>query len=797
MPYKLASLLLSAEQKSNSIAKISWAEADHGDEANELRFTRVGKIFSLVEINATNAKAKLLLDFFSERPKLNYYGQLEIDKNEYPSPEDLEKLFTTAIQETNHDLIAFLEEHKIRSVQPEISVTIGLLTEKKLFLASIGHNQAWLLLPTRPNGQQVIKIIGVPRENEIGNNYFFQEIISGIIPNHSYCLISNEALAEYIEPATALNLLANKPPLIGAEKLKNFLQQTNRRVDFLGLIIKRVPFSELQDNEQLAAAKVYVQPTTSRTQLIGSNLQLTEEQTEKILNPSGWSKLSSILKTTGTHLWQWLMKLIHRPWADNGRSCWQHLKHKVIAIQHKIQVWPIWSSLSLKSRQLLCWIKSLWYKTQPKFQSIGQHIAAWWFKTAPWRCRIVEKWWWPIERRLRPIKNRLSKLRQRVAHCFRYRCGSHHSWRNLKKRSRIFLLLFGLCLLLLIGGIAWQHQRQISQAKLQEQIDQLASVDQKHKQIEANLLYNNLTAANQNLDEAGEIIKKWQETQPKISKEINERWQQAVAEQEKLIGEVRHIYTLRNGEIITGQPNIIVTSSDKLLGLSSQLMAWVNNSEKKIVYQNDQREWQTTSWPEDWEEISAMTADDNNWYFATASGQLASLNHSGQWKLWSLPEPVKQIKALALFGGRLYLIDENNQIRRYDIKEDTLVNGQKWNTDPLPVGEIAGLAINGQVYVFYRDGQAFKLNNGRKQNFTITASEPSLTGWSSCQLSSDGSSFDCLESGGSRIIIYKLDGTILSQYLLADISARAMTINHKDKIIYTLTNEGIKKFIMP
>ncbi len=96
MPYKLASLLLSAEQKSNSIAKISWAEADHGDEANELRFTRVGKIFSLVEINATNAKAKLLLDFFSERPKLNYYGQLEIDKNEYPSPEDLEKLLSLA-----------------------------------------------------------------------------------------------------------------------------------------------------------------------------------------------------------------------------------------------------------------------------------------------------------------------------------------------------------------------------------------------------------------------------------------------------------------------------------------------------------------------------------------------------------------------------------------------------------------------------------------------------------------------------------------------------------------------------
>ena len=797
MPYKLASLLLSAEQKSSSIAKIAWAEADHGDESNELRFARVGKIFSLIEINATSAKAKLLLDFFSERPKLNYYGQPEIDQNEYPSPEDLEKLFTTAIQETNHDLINFLEEHKIRSVQPEISATIGLLTEKKIFLASIGHNQVWLLLPRWPSGQQVIKIIGTPKDNEIGNNYFFQEIISGVLPNHSYCLISNEALAEYIEPATALNLLANKPPLIGAEKLKNFLQQTNRRVDFLGLIIKRVPFSELQDDEeQLAAVKIN-QPTTSRTQLVSSNLQLTEKQTEKILNPSGWSKLGSILKKTSVSLWQWLVRLIHRPWLDDCRRYWQKACHQLATIKHKIKTWPIWLLISSSGHKFLVFIKSLWYKTQPKLQSLGHHISAWWFKSAPWRCRLVEKWWWPIERHLRPIKNRLFKLRQRVAHCFRYRCSLHHSWRNLKRRSRIFLILFSLCCLFLIGGTIWQHQRQISQTRLQEQMDELALVEQKHKQIEANLLYNNLTAANQSLDEAEELIKKWEETQPKVPEEINKRWQEAILEQEELIGKVRHIYTLHNGEIIAGQPNIVVTSSDKLLGLSGQLMAWVNNSEKKIVYQNDQGEWQIASWPEGWEGISAMAADNNNWYFATASGQLASLNHSGQWKLWSLPEPVKQIKALALFSGRLYLIDENNQIRRYDIKEDTLVNGQKWNTDPLPEGEIAGLAINGQVYVFYRDGQAFKLNNGRKQNFTITASEPLLTGWSSCQLSSDGSSFDCLESGGSRIIIYKLDGTILSQYLLADISAQSMTINHKDKIIYTLTNEGIKKFIMP
>ena len=789
--------MLSAEQKSDSIAKISWAEADHGDESNELRFARVGKIFSLVEINATNAKAKLLLDFFSERPKLNYYGQLEIDKNEYPSPEDLEKLFTTAIQETNHDLISFLEEHKIRSAQPEISATIGLLTEKKLFLASIGHNQVWLLLPTCPSGQQVIKIIGAPRENEIGNNYFFQEIISGIIPNRSYCLISNEALAEYIEPTTALNLLANKSPLVGAEKLKNFLQQTNRRVDFLGLIIKRVPFSESQDDGQLAAAKIYVQPTTSRTQLINSNLQLTEEQTEKILNPSGWSKLSNILKTIGTNLWRWLMKLIHRPWADNCRGCWQHPKHKLITIQHKIQAWPIWSSLSSKSRKFSYFIKSLWYKTQPKFQSIRQHIAAWWLKTAPWRCRIVEKWWWPIERRLRPIENRLSKLRQRVAHCFRYRCGPRHSWRNLKKRSRIFLLLFGLCLLLLVGGIVWQHQRQINQARLQEQMDQLALVEQKHKQIEANLLYNNLTAANQSLDEAGTLIKQWQETQPKVPGAVNARWQTAVLEQEKLIGEVRHIYTLHNGEMIAGQPNIVVTSSDKLLGLSGQLMAWVNNSEKKIIYQNDQGEWQSAFWPDGWEGISAMTTNEDNWYFAALNGQLASLDHYGQWKLWPLTEPVKQIKALTFFNGRPYLIDENNQIKRYEVKEDTLVNGQKWNTDTLPAGEIAGLAINGQVYVFYHDGQVLKLNNGRKQTFTLATIEPPLTGWLNCQLSFDGKSFYCLESTGSRIIIYGLDGSVLGQYLIADSPVQAIAINQKDNIIYTLTSQGIQKLMMP
>jgi len=126
-----------------------------------------------------------------------------------------------------------------------------------------------------------------------------------------------------------------------------------------------------------------------------------------------------------------------------------------------------------------------------------------------------------------------------------------------------------------------------------------------------------------------------------------------------------------------------------------------------------------------------------------------------------------------------------------------MVNGQKWNTDTLPTGEIAGLAINGQVYVFYRDGQVLKFNNGRKQTFTIATVEPPLAGWLNCQLSSDGKSFNCLESTGSRIIIYGVDGAVLGQYLIADSPVQTMAMNQKDKYIYTLTNQGIQKLIMP
>lgn len=799
MPYKLASLLLSSEQKSSSVAKIAWAEADHGDPTNETRFARVGKIFSLVEVYATNAKAMLLLDFFSERPKMNYYQQPDLDKNEYPGIDDLEKFFTAAIQQTNHDLAVFLDEHKINYLQPEVSATVGLLSEKGLFLASIGRNQAWILSPEQPNNKQVFKIIAPPETGYDRTNRLFQEIFSGSLSGQGYCLISNEALAEYIEPTTTLNLLANKAPLVGAEKLRNFLQQTNRRVDFLGLIIKRCHFNEQNEEQCLEAPANFISSThsTTQTQLINNNLKLTEERTEKILNPSGWSRLINLFKKIILVLISQLFKLIKRDWSSDycrlttlGRAKWQTTRYKV-------KSWQGWLMINRGFCRFCLIGRSGWYKIQPKLQQINNHYLAYWLKSAPRRCKLLEKYWLPLEQRFRPIFNRLIIVWQRISRLFRrkYRPISGYR-RRLSKRSRLFLILTGVCLILLSGGIVWQRYRQINQFKLQEQIDLIALLEQKHNQIEANLLYNNFDSANQSLDEGADLIEQWQKSSYKLPEEISDRWQSAVLKQEELVGKIRQIYTLRGGSLLNGQPANSVVSTDDLLGLNGQLLAWVDSGNHQVVYQNSRQEWQTVPWPDNWSAIEAMTSDNQSWYFASHDGQIVSLSRDGQWINWSMDKTIDQIKALAFYSGRVYIVAGDNQIYRYQKQTNSFDGGQQWNSDKLPVGEIAGFAVDGQVYVFYQDGQAFKLNNGRQQKITIQETESKLIGWQNCQLLNE-QEFYCLEKTGNRIINYNFDGTISSQYLLINQPSQSVAIDQKGLAVYNLSNQGIYQLTLP
>lgn len=793
MPYKLASLLLSSEQKSSSIAKIAWAEAEPGQPENETHFSRVGKIFSLVEVYASNAKALLLLDFFSERPKLNYYQQPGIDQQERLSLDDLEKFFTAAIQQTNNELKDFLADNKIDYAKPEVNATVGLLTDKGLFLASIGRNQAWTLSPEMIVGKQIIKMI-VPEDGEKASR-FFQEIFTGKLNKNSYLLISNEALAEYIEPSTALNLLANKSPLIGVEKMRHFLQQTNRRVDFLGLVIKHCSLSE-QDSDSCAEMPMNIainggQASTVPTKLTGNNLRLTEERTEKILNPSGLVKFKQFL--TKIVIWgkELSQKIIKKNWRQFFQEYYEDVRDGYHETKEKISAWSIWPKIGKYSRSAKTIIKASWYKVEPRFKNISNRFLAYWYKTAPQRCRLVEKYWLPVGRKAEPLLKTFKKFENKKI------WQPANTWQKMSKRSRLLLVLVVACLIMLTAGLLWQkHAQQVANIAKQQN-DKIALVDQKHNQIEANLLYNNLDSANQSLTEVENLIQEYQASQVEMAEEIKSRWQKAIIRQEELLGRVRHIYTLKDGQKMSGQTSQPTSTSAVALRLNGQLLAWSDSQTKQVNYQNSRQEWQTISWPQGWTKIVAVASDGQSWYFVNDNSQLAELNRDGQWKDWELDKKVDQIKAVAFYGGRLYLIAQDNQIYRYQKQNNKFVGGQKsWNNEKLPAGEIVGLAIDGQAYVFYQDGRLFKFNNGRQQKIEVKTVEPKITGWANCQILTDSEDFYCLESGSQRILHYGKDGAIIAQYKLVK-NALAVAISKTAQAIYLLTDQALERFALP
>ncbi|HNW55862.1 MAG TPA: hypothetical protein PKN62_02185, partial [bacterium] len=118
------------------------------------------------------------------------------------------------------------------------------------------------------------------------------------------------------------------------------------------------------------------------------------------------------------------------------------------------------------------------------------------------------------------------------------------------------------------------------------------------------------------------------------------------------------------------------------------------------------------------------------------------------------------------------------------------------NNEKLPDGQIAGLAVDGQVYVFYQDGRAFKFNNGRRQAINIKPVEPQSKGWLNCQLLADSEDFYCLESGSERILHYSKDGANLAQYKVTS-TIMAAAINKASKAIYLLDSQAVEKFELP
>ena len=288
---KFATITLNTERRGQNSTQVFVAQPTPTQE------NLAGRLFILIEVEAKKSEALKVINFIIDDINENYYQNEKIALREKIDALKIENIFETVLVKTNKNLLDFLTKEKIQISPNNINATIGIVYQNQLHFANIGKNKALLLYKEgADNNYKMINVERSSAKEELGLKKLFSSIVSGDMPNKSYFIFANEALAEYLFNKELIEIITKLAPLGAAEQIKQTLARVNTYIPFLGIIIKNNAQSQ-EDGDEISTAPVadyrqdyapraYATPITANNtnaSLPNPSLSLMEEKTEKIL----------------------------------------------------------------------------------------------------------------------------------------------------------------------------------------------------------------------------------------------------------------------------------------------------------------------------------------------------------------------------------------------------------------------------------------------------------------------------------------------------------------------------------
>ncbi|MFA4941628.1 MAG: hypothetical protein WC582_03485 [Patescibacteria group bacterium] len=788
MYYKIASLMLNSAQSASPASDIFIAQPDSNKEA------LAGKLFALIEINSKKSEALKIINFLVNTLNHNYYQNEKIILRERISALKVEHIFEAALAKTNKELADFLEREKIKINPSAFSITVGIIYENELHFSNIGKNRTLLFYRHREemkndlrqgrNVNQEIAEIKY-RVADIGQNSkyphiapsnqknedkekrpqvkaaiatkVFSNVISGSIPNGGYLFIANETLPEYLSNKQLTEIITKLSPTGAMEQIKNILGNINAYVSFLGILIKNTAGQKpLGAEAREEVAEVSAQNSISQ-------LNSTEEKTEKLLTPSGiinFKKISGFVAAG-------FGKIKTSPAIGYNKNIF--IKDKIFF--KKKQTWAAGKRIFLFLRDifanifnLLLYIfkvctnkqqaRELAGRTKKKIRDSQQQTSK----------KIKDAWFW---------------------------------FKNLNKRNKIILSVACVCLFLLATNIIYtdlKNKKIAGEAALNEL---KKVVEQKQNQIDANLLYSNEEGAKKILDELKGLLEQLpQDTQ--AEKDYYTKIMMKYSEQMEVIG---HVVKIDNASELADFSNLNNQANISNIELINNKI-FSGDSGQKTIYTLNLEDNSVTaitdlSQPINYLELPFSDNSKNVFYLNDSS--IIDLNVDAN-KLSSLsinlPEGAQNIAATGNYNNKYYFISKkDSQIYRYTKSESGFSGREKWTVAAKNFSYPVSLSIDGQIYVLEANGQVLKYLKGEKQDFNLDVIDPPLTSPKKIVVSQDLEFIYILEPANKRLAIFDKTGKFLSQYQFVNLDdLKDFSIDEKTKKIYLLN--GTKVYIV-
>ncbi|MDX9778918.1 MAG: hypothetical protein RBT30_01650 [Patescibacteria group bacterium] len=748
MHYKIASFILNASKHQTGSREVYIAQPDSNLE------NLAGRVFLLAEIGGKKTEAKKAIDFIIDNINHYYYQDEKIFLQDKIEGLSLDNIFEAAVTKINKALLEFLNTEKIFLHPEESSIILGLIFEDRLFFTNFGSNKAFLiharndqfeLINVEASAADVKSAEDKEKDSQVK---FFSSVISGKIPPASYFLFCNEVLVEYLSNKELINIISKLPPMVAAEQIKTTLAKLNSFVPFLAIIIKNtygLTVNELKDEANIESLR------SAHNSI--SYLNSTEENTEKLLSPSGlinWSKLTQIT--------QRISDSIRLP-KKNKKE-----KTKIIAATEDPEL-----------KQTILKTKSLNQSHLIKEKIIAGRRHSGVFKGV----KII---WSTLINILNPTfwKRAYQSMR--------------HWLQNLHPRNKYIFLILLLILVLLVLSLWWTAVN--NRKKVSDELfnNSMSALELKKNMLDAYLLYDNLDGAKTLI---GEIISTLDELDFRTEdqkRQITDLKAAVTANKAR----VQKLISIDNPEQIfdfnqhnqSAEARNLIYADNKLFvadPLAKALYFWDFNDSKADSFLLSG-------------EISSLDKpvfdNDANLIYYLNNNSLISVDpKSGRQNILNINglEDNEKIDAFKLYLGRLYtLSSSNNQIYRFNRVANTFSNRSSWLQDDVLLANAVDLAINGDIVVLRNDAQIEALRSGEKKDFKLEDVDPALDAASFIKYSNNR--FFIFDNQSKRLVVFDNEGSLLQQYRLPSLTnLKDFTLSSDNKNAFFLNDNAVYK----
>ena len=723
MFYKISQLTLNPGKKTNSLDEVYVAQPDSRSEG------LAGRLFAVIKIESREPDYLKFVNFLLPEINHQYYQNEKLILRERLSSIKIDHIFESALAKTNKSLASLVQNDKLRLEVENLNITLGVIYENELHFATIGKNRAFLIFELPDKNDYKMSEVAAGTEPNSSWHKLFGSVVSGHLPIGGYFIFTNETLPEFLSQKQLKEIITALPPASAVEQIKNLLAGINSFVAFSAILIKNT-----------TGLPVESRPVTTNASSSISNLTTTENSTEKLLAPSGMVDLAGWLERIKDWLPHWPKGLSS---ADR-----EQLKNKIFF--KKRPNFDLVKKIFLSAKNGLLYFFSLIF-------SVLKLLAD------------------PQKLKALPLK-------------FKSDLAAVILWlKGLNNKLKIILTIALVSLVILIGNSLYLN-------KQNKVVEQQKNYDEQIKQIiliadrtEANLLYNNETAAKADLA----LLKQILAALPADLEKTDERLVAARKRIDEFAEKIKHLVKL-NGALIfdattfngSPKPVNLVFAGGKLIAASANTIVSYDLTAKKstgtIVTAN--------------ELISPSVSGDNVYYYTDGNEFNYNFKNNQTVKLAvKLSNPAVSISASAIYNNKLYLLaPAANQIYKFNRSKDSFDGSTAWLAEPTDLSGASGIFINGDIYVVKTDGSVMKYLKGKKVTYGLESIEPPVDSASKIIITDKNQYAYLLESAKERLIIFDKAGKFIKQYQLTNSAGLSdIAINETAKKIYWLADGKI------